>query len=213
MLRKIFLLIPLVTVFSFCLAQDSIIQLLPTTSFGKGKTVMQALNDRHSAREFTDKELSLQQLSDLLWAANGINRKEINKRTAPTAMNKQEIDVYVFLKNGIYLYDASNLLLRLIVAGDHRAAAGIQDYVATAPVNLVYVADYDKMGTGSEESKQVYAAADAAFIGENVYLFCSAFGLACVFRAYIDKDAVAGLLKLKERQKVVFAQTVGFPAK
>lgn len=206
------MLLLLAGVFSIGFAQDSIIQLLPTTSFNSGKTVMQALNDRHSTREFSDKELNLLQLSDLLWAANGINRKEKNKRTAPTAMNKQEIDVYVFLKTGIYLYDAHALQLILITAGDHRAAAGMQDYVATAPVNLVYVADYSKMG-GDEESKKIYSSADAAFIGENVYLFCSAFDLACVFRAYVDKDAVAGLLKLKEKQKVVFAQTVGFPAK
>ena len=212
MIRKIFLLLPMVSVFAIGFAQDSIIQLLPTTSFNSGKTVMQALNDRHSTREFSDKELSSQQLSDLLWSADGINRKETDKRTAPSAMNKQEIDVYVFLKTGIYRYDAHTLQLILITAGDHRAAAGMQDYVATAPVNLVYVADYSKMG-GNDESKQIYSSADAAFIGENVYLFCSAFDLACVYRASIDKDAAAKLMNLKETQKVVSAQTVGFPAK
>lgn len=211
-MRKIFLFIPLVCVFSFGFAQDSIIQLLPTASFSSGKTVMQALQDRHSTREFSDKELSLQQLSDLLWAANGINREDVNKRTAPSAMNKQEIDVYVFLKTGIYLYDAHALQLKPITAGDHRAAAGMQDYVATAPVNLVYVADYSKMG-GSDDSKEIYSSADAAFIGENVYLYCSAFDLACVFRASIDKDVAAKLMNLNETQKVVSAQTVGFPAK
>lgn len=211
-MRKIFLFIPLVCVFSFGFAQDSIIQLLPTSSFSSGKTVMQALQDRHSTREFSDKELGLQQLSDLLWAANGINREDVNKRTAPSAMNKQEIDVYVFLKTGIYLYDAHALQLKPITAGDHRAAAGMQDYVATAPVNLVYVADYSKMG-GSDDSKEIYSSADAAFIGENVYLYCSAFDLACVFRASIDKDVAAKLMNLNETQKVVSAQTVGFPAK
>jgi SagB-type dehydrogenase family enzyme len=210
MLRKIYLLLPLVTVFSFCMAQDSIIQLLPTITFSSGKTLMQALNDRHSTRVFSDKELNLQQLSNLLWAADGINRKDADKRTAPSAMNKQEIDIYVFLKTGIYLYDAHALQLKLITSGDHRAAAGMQDYVATAPVNLVYVADYSKMG-GDDQSKQIYASADAAFIGENVYLYCSAFDLACVFRASIEKETVAKLMNLKETQKVVSAQTVGFP--
>jgi SagB-type dehydrogenase family enzyme len=201
--------------FSILISFSAISQELQTTQLlspqlDKGKSLMQALNDRHSTREFSDKELSLQQLSDLLWAANGINREDVNKRTAPSAMNKQEIDVYVFLKTGIYLYDAHALQLKLITAGDHRAAAGMQDYVATAPVNLVYVADYSKMG-GNDESKQIYSSADAAFIGENVYLYCSAFDLACVFRASIDKDVAAKLMNLNETQKVVSAQTVGFP--
>lgn len=211
-MRKIFLFITLVCAFSSGFAQDSIIQLLPTTAFASGKTLMQALQDRHSTREFSDKELSLQQLSDLLWAADGINRKDTDKRTAPSAMNKQELDIYVFLKTGIYLYDAHTLQLKLIIAGDHCAAAGMQAYVATAPVNLVYVADYSKMG-GNDESKEIYSSADAAFIGENVYLFCSAFDLACVYRASIEREAASKLMNLKEAQKVVSAQTVGFPAK
>lgn len=185
------------------------IRLLPP-QLDKGKSLMQSLQDRHSSREFADKDLSLQELSNLLWAANGINRQEAKKRTAPTAMNWQDIDVYVFLKEGVYLYDAFTMELKLLVNGDKRSLAGTQPFVADAPVNLVLVSDYTRMGMAKEESKPAYASADAAFVGENVYLFCSAFNLNCVLRASIDKEALAKLLNLRPEQHTVFGITVGF---
>jgi SagB-type dehydrogenase family enzyme len=185
------------------------ISLLPP-QLDKGKSLMNALAERHSTREFSSKELSLQDLSNLLWAANGINRPDIKKRTAPTAMNWQEIDIYVFLETGVYFYDAVEMKLQAVVSGDNRAIAGTQEFVKTAPVNLIYVADYTRMGKAKEESKPSYASADAAFIGENVYLFCAAFDMACVLRASVDKQAVAKLLNLRTEQHVVFGQSVGF---
>lgn len=186
------------------------VKLLPPQQ-NKGKSLMQSLNDRQSNREFADKKLSLQELSDLLWAANGVNRVKEQKHTAPTAMNRQEVDVYVFLEEGVYLYDPFGMVLKPVLKGDHRTVAGTQDFVKTAPVNLVYVSDYARMGSGTDAGKATYAPADAAFIGQNVYLFCSAFNFNCVLRGSVDKEAVTKLLNLRPEQHVQFAQTVGFP--
>jgi SagB-type dehydrogenase family enzyme len=186
------------------------IKLLPP-QLDKGKNLMQSLSDRQSNREFADKKLSQQDLSNLLWAANGVNRVKEQKHTAPTAMNHQEVDIYVFLEEGVYLYDPHEMVLNPVVKGDYRATAGTQDFVKTAPVNLVYVSDYARMGSGTDEGKATYAPADAAFIGQNVYLFCSAFSFNCVFRGSVNKEAVAKLLNLRPGQHVQFAQTVGFP--
>lgn len=186
------------------------IRLLPP-QLDKGKSLMQSLVDRHSTREFSDKELSLQDISNLLWAANGVNRSDLKKRTAPSAMNWQEIDIFVFLKNGVYRYDAFGMELIPVVTGDHRRDAGTQAFVAEAPLNLVLVADYSKMGRASDADKPAYASADAAFVGENVYLFCSAFNMNCVLRASIDKEKLSGLLKLNPEQKPVFGISAGFP--
>lgn len=211
-MKKIFTIIvafTLVLVTSVFAQQTQNIMLLPP-QLGKGKLLMNALAERHSTREFSDRELTVQDLSNLLWAANGINRPDIKKRTAPTAMNWQEIDIYVFLETGVYFYDAVEMKLKSVVLGDYRSLAGTQEFVKTAPVNLLYVADYTRMGKATEESKPSYSSADAAFIGENVYLFCSAFDMACVLRASVDKQAVAKLLNLRDDQHVVFGQSVGF---
>lgn len=189
--------------------QSQSISLLPP-QLDKGKSLMNALAERHSTREYSDRNLSIQELSNLLWAANGINRPDIKKRTSPSAMNFQEIDIYVFLDSGVYLYNASEMKLQLIEPGDSRSLAGNQDFVKKAPVNLIYVADYSRMEKAPEDGKPIYAAADAAFIGENVYLFCAAFDMDCVFRAWVDKESLAKFLKLRPEQHVVFGQTVGF---
>jgi len=211
-MKKIFTIIvafTLMLVTSVFAQQTQNIMLLPP-QLDKGKLLMNALAERHSTREFSDRELTVQDLSNLLWAANGINRPDIKKRTAPTAMNWQEIDIYVFLETGVYFYDAVEMKLKAVVLGDYRSLAGTQEFVKTAPVNLLYVADYTRMGKATEESKPSYSSADAAFIGENVYLFCSAFDMACVLRASVDKQAVAKLLNLRDDQHVVFGQSVGF---
>ena len=173
---------------------------------------MEALSKRKTSRSFSQQELTLQQISNLLWAGFGVNRAEGNLRTAPSAMNRQEIDIYVSMATGTYLYNAPLNQLELVLKGDIREATGKQPFVKDAPINLVFVADYSKMGDGDEQSKMVYAAADAGFISQNIYLFCASEGLATVVRGWIDKDSMKQVMGLRPEQHVVFAQTVGYPA-
>jgi len=174
--------------------------------------LMDALRQRRSTREYSDRALDLQTLADLLWAAAGINRPQEGKRTAPSTRNWQAVDVYVCLAEGAYRYDPANHRLEAAAPGDLRDLTGMQDFVATAPVNLVYVADLTRMAGIEEEAQRAYSAADAAFMAENVYLFCASSGLATVVRGSVDGAALTGPLKLKEGQRVVLAQTVGYPA-
>jgi SagB-type dehydrogenase family enzyme len=188
------------------------IQLLPPQIDG-GKPLMQALQKRSTSRDFSQDQLQPQVLSNLLWAAYGINRSEIGKRTVPSAMNCQEIDLYVSMAGGLYLYDAKNNRLEPISNEDIRPLTGKQPFVKTAPVNLILVADYSRMGKYSPEEKEIYSHTDAGFIGQNVYLFCASEGLATVFRASIDKPPLAKAMKLREDQKILFSQTVGYGRK
>jgi SagB-type dehydrogenase family enzyme len=185
---------------------------LPAPRMEGGKPLMQALKERQSSRAFSDRELSLQVMSDLLWAAAGINRPDAGKRTAPSARNWQEIDVYAVMKDGVYLYDAKANTLKAVAPGDLRKSTGMQDFVAVAPLNLVYVADVTKMADSRPEDRALYSSADAGFIAENVYLFCASEGLATVVRGSVDRDALAAALKFPETKKVILAQTVGYPA-
>jgi len=175
-----------------------------------GMPLMQALNERKSGREFSPEKLSPQMLSNLLWAAYGVNRAD-GRRTAPSAMNRQTIDIYVTLPEGAYLYRAKEHRLDLVAPGDLRSAAGRQPFVAEAALNLVYVADYAKLGESSAEDKVLYSSAEAGFVGQNVYLFCASEGLATVVRAMIDRPALAKALKLRPEQKITLSQTVGYP--
>ncbi len=188
------------------------IQLLKP-QFEKGKPLMQVLKNRSSSRSFSEEKLPLQVLSNLLWAAFGVNRTDSGKRTAPSARNWQEIDIYVAMAEGLFLYDAKNNLLKQILSEDIRAMTGKQDFVKEAPVNLIYVADLSKMGSASGEDKEIYSAADTGFIGQNVYLYCASEGLATVMRGYIDRQALAKAMKLGPDQKVTLAQSVGYPKK
>ncbi len=185
---------------------------LPKPQTDGGKPLMQALSERKTSREFSTQELPDQVLSNLLWAAFGINRPD-GKRTAPTAMNQQEIDIYVATAKGLFLYDANANALIPVLKEDIRAKTGGQPFVATAPVNLVYVADYAKMTRGSDEDKDFYSAADTGFIAQNVYLFCASEGLATVVRGYVNKPALAKAMNLRPDQKITLAQTVGYPQK
>lgn len=185
---------------------------LPKPQTDGGKPLMQALSERKTSREFSTQELPDQVLSNLLWAAFGINRPD-GKRTAPTAMNQQEIDIYVATAKGLFLYDANANALIPVLKEDIRAKTGGQPFVATAPVNLVYVADYAKMTRGSDEDKDFYSAADTGFIAQNVYLFCASEGLATVVRGYVNKPALAKAINLRPDQKITLAQTVGYPQK
>lgn len=185
---------------------------LPAPQTDGGKPLMQALKARHTERAFSGDELPLQVLSNMLWAAFGVNRPESGKRTAPSAMNWQEIDIYVAMARGLYRYDAAGNRLDPVLEEDIRAATGQQPFVADAPVNLVYVADYSKMGDAPEDVKKFYSAAGTGFISQNVYLFCASEGLATVVRGSVDREGLEKIMKLGPDQKVVLAQTVGYPA-
>jgi hypothetical protein len=174
---------------------------------------MQALARRHSERDFGTTPLSLQQLSDLLWAADGINRPETHEHTAPSAMNAQEIVIYVALAQGLYRYDAEHHTLELVAATDARRVTGLQDFVDTAPLDLVYVADHRRMLTIPEARRPAYAAACAGAIAQNVYLYCASAGLATVLRGLFDARALTSALGLALHEHVVLAQTVGRTAR
>lgn len=204
-------LLLLVFIPALALGQESAPVCLPAPQTAGGRPLMQVLNNRHSTREFSSAELPPQVLANLLWAAFGINRPETGKRTAPSAMNWQEIDVYVALARGLYVYDAKKNQLNPVVAQDLRGAAGVQAFVKAAPVNLIYVADLSKTGRSSADDKGFYTAADVGFIAENVYLFCASEGLAAVVRGSIDRPALARSMKLRPEQKILLAQTVGYP--
>jgi len=186
------------------------IQLSPP-QLDKGKLLMQALKERKTSREFKPDKLPVDVLSNLLWAAWGVNRPDLKKRTAPSAQNKQEIDIYVSTADGVYLYDAEGNILKPIVAGDLRAYCGTQPFVKEAPVNLVFVADLAKMSERDEVDKMMWAGADTGFISQNVYLFCASEGLATVVRAYVDRPKLAEAIKLRPDQRITFSQTVGYP--
>lgn len=171
-----------------------------------GKPLMQVLKERKSGREFSPEKLSPQMLSNLLWAAWGINRPD-GRRTAPSASNRQEIDVYAVTAEGIYLYNAKAHQLEPAVAGDFRAATGTQPYVGQAALNLVFVVDQAK----TKNTDMAYA--DTGFISQNVYLFCASEGLATVVRGSVDRAALAKTMKLRPDQIITLAQTVGYPKK
>ncbi len=187
--------------------------ILPVPQTSGGKPLMQALKDRHSTREFSPERLPPQVLANLLWAAFGINRSDTGKRTAPSAMNWQEIDVYVATAEGLYTYDPKGNKLDPVLAEDVRGATGMQPFVKDAPVDLVYVADVAKTGTTSMEDRDLFTAADAGFIAQNVYLFCASEGLGVVVRGGVDRMALAKVMKLRPDQKILLAQTVGYPKK
>jgi len=192
------------------LAQDLKPVALPSPQTDGGRPLMQVLKDRKTTRDFAADKLSPQILSNLLWAAFGVNRPD-GRRTAPSAMNWQEMDIYVATADGLFVYDAKGNRLDPVLAQDVRAATGTQPFVATAPLNLVYVADLSK--SGSVPDADLYTAADAGFIAQNVYLFCASEGLATVVRGSVDRAALTKAMKLRPEQKIILAQTVGYPKK
>jgi len=187
------------TVLSFSLFAQDI--KLPEPQKEGGMPLMEALSLRQTTREFSSKELCPQTLSNLLWAAYGFNRED--KRVVPSANNRQAFDVYVILEKGAYLYDAKENTLILKKEGDFRSSAGRQNFVAIAPVNLIYVAD---LGKTNGETARV----DCGFIAQNVYLFCASEKLGTVVRGWFDKDELHQLLNLTEQQEVILTQTVGY---
>jgi len=184
---------------------------LPKPNTTGGMPLMQALSARQSGREFSSGKLSPQALSNLLWAAYGVNRPD-GRRTAPSANNRQTIDIYVAMAEGVYLYNAKEHRLDLTVAGDLRAATGQQPFVAEAPLNLVYVADFAKMADTPDTTRLLYSAAETGFIGQNVYLYCASEGFSTVIRAMVNHEELAKALHLRPDQRIMLAQTVGRPS-
>jgi len=184
---------------------------LPQPIPGGGKTLTDALRARRSTREFASEALSLTLLSGLLWSACGINRPESGDRTAPSWRHGIEQEIYLALPDGVWLYDPAEHRLLPHLGADLRALTGTQDFVGTAPLNLVYVADGARMGNVSAEEKRLYAFTDSGFIGQNVYLFCASAGLATVFRGSLEREKLGKALQLPGEQFVTFAQTVGYP--
>jgi len=183
---------------------------LPAPQKTGGLPLMEALAKRSTARAFDSKELSPRQLSSLLWAAFGINRPD-GKRTAPSARNFQETDIYVLLKQGAYVYSAKSNKLDLVVAEDIRILGGTQSFVTNAPVTLVFVADLAKMGNGSDENKKNTANIDVGYISQNAYLFCASEGLVTGARGSVDRTTLGPRLKLRPDQLIILAQSVGYP--
>lgn len=200
-----------------CFAQDgapalSVIQLNKPV-LEKGASLMQALNNRKSDRNIAEEKITPQQLSEVLWAADGVNR-ESGKRTAPSAMGKYGVDIYAVLEEGIYKYDVKNHALEPAAAGDYRKFAGSQDFVYTAPLNLVYVADVVKYNPNAKEDANEqelsWAYLEAGHQAQNVYLYCASEGLGVVARLMIKREELGKAMNLKPEQVILYAQTVGY---
>ena len=185
---------------------------LPAPTVVGGMPLMQALGARQSQRDFQPAPLPEQTLSDLLWAAAGINRAELGGRTAPSAMNAQEVDVYVALATGLYRYAPKVHELHLVAAMDVRRVTGYQDFVDTAPLDLVYVADHGRMKTIPAARRESYASMAVGAMAQNVYLYCASAGLAAVVRAWFDQNALGQSMGLDADQQTLLTHTVGLPA-
>lgn len=173
---------------------------------------MEALSRRHSGRSFVPTPLPYQTISNLLWAAYGINRPESKGRTAPSAINCQEVDIYLALPAGAYSYEPFTHSLHLVVAQDVRRVTGYQDFVAEAPLDLIYIANHDRMKLVPPDRRDVYASASSGAIAQNVYLFCASEGLSTVIRAWIAFEPLGKALRLRPNEHVLFSQTVGHSA-
>jgi hypothetical protein len=184
---------------------------LPPANMTGGLPLMQALSQRQSLREFDPAPLPDQILSDLLWAAAGINRPALGGRTVPSAMNAQEVDVYVAMPNGLYRYAPPTHTLHLVSAIDARRVTGYQDFVDDAPLDLVFVVDHARMKLVPAAQREAFASTAAGAMAQNVYLYCASAGLATVIRAWIDRGALEQALGLNNDQQVLLSQTVGRP--
>jgi SagB-type dehydrogenase family enzyme len=191
-------------------ADDLATKTLPAPQMTGGKPLMQALKERRSIREFKPTPLSDQQMSDLLWAAFGINRPEIDHRTAPSAQNTQDIDLYVATAEGLYLYEAKPHRLKQVSREDLRPLTSGQPFAKVAPVQLVFVSDFARMPKVSPELRDLYAGVDTGCIVQNVYLYCASAGLASVVHE-LDRAPLAKAMNLRPDQHIVVAHAVGWP--
>ncbi len=183
---------------------------LPDPQKTGGMPLMEALNQRHSSRSFQEKELPDQILSNLLWAAFGINR-ENGKRTAPSSQGRTEMEIYVSTRNGLFLYLPEKNALKEILDKDIRAKTGKQDFVDDAPVNLIFVANYKKAGDVDPEKYRNTSGMNTGFISQNVYLYCASEGLATVVRGWFDEKELREAMKLEAHKGIILTQTVGYP--
>jgi len=191
-------------------AQEVAVMKLPPPRSQGGQPLIEVLKLRHSSRTYVDRALPPQVLSDLLWAAFGINRPS-GDRTAPYWRHIMVIDIYAAMADGVWFYEPKTHVLQQHSRADIRAATGQQDFVAGAPLNLIYVAHGERMQDVSPEERRLYASVDTGFIGQNVYLFCASEGLATVFRGAVDTKKLGQIMQLEQAQFVTFAQTVGYP--
>ncbi|MFC1650504.1 SagB/ThcOx family dehydrogenase [Candidatus Latescibacterota bacterium] len=183
---------------------------LPEPEKTGGLPFMETLMNRSSTREYSTEKLPAHELSNILWAAWGFNRPEKKLRTAPSASNRQELTVYAILEEGVFRYDAEANTLVQTVSGDIRESSGQQDFVYTAPLNLVFVADLTKMGGNNLENKIRMALADTGYISQNVYLYCASRGLGTVVRGLFDREVLSKAMKLGPDQYITLTQTVGY---
>ncbi len=181
---------------------------LPKPEYGSGLPLMEALKRRATSRSFLPEPLPMQEISNILWAANGVNRPQLGMRTAPSARNAQEIDVYVFLEKGVFLYNADKHVLDPVVMKDFRKEVSNQKFFVEAPMVLVYVANYDKMVKFSDEAKEFYSATDVGFVSQNVYLYCASSKLSTVVCGMFNKELIQKLLNIKNG-KILLVQPVG----
>ncbi len=208
-MKKLSFLLISITMIATCMAQDI---KLPAPITKGGMPLHDALMLRQTNRQFSDKQLDNQILSDLLWCANGINRKD-GKRTAPSARNAQEIDIYVFNEKGVYLYIPEENILKMVLPEDHRPEMSGRGgkMIMSAPVTLLFFANYEKMEGFDEAGREFYGATDAGYVSQNVYLYCASNKLNTVVMGAIDRPKIMEFLKAKG--KPVLAQPVGYPEK
>jgi nitroreductase len=185
---------------------------LPAPQTDGGKPLMQALQQRRTIRELKPDPLPAQTLANLLWAGFGINRPGSGHRTAPSAMNSQEVDIYVALASGLYVYQAKTHQLKPVLAQDLRARTSGQAFATNAPAVLIFVAELPRLTKAKPEKREFYAAVDAGCISQNIYLYCASEGLATVVFD-LDRAPLAAAMNLRPEQQIILAQAVGYPRK
>ena len=211
MKRTLFILTVFLCAFSIQAQELKVIK-LNAPDKTRGSAIMKALNDRQSVREYATETIKPQDLSDLLWAANGINRPD-GKRTAPSCRDFKDVEIYVVLPEGVYIYDAQDHALTPVSAGDYRGAvAAGQDFAKDAPLCIVLVADMTKYGNMSENSK-LMAAIDVGIVCQNINVACAGLGLATVPRGTMDQATLKIALKLKDNHLLLMNNPVGYPKK
>jgi len=213
-MRKIVIIFLLSGFFSILTLTAQVVETvqLPPAQKSGGMSLLEALNKRQSQRSFSSKDLTQQELSNVLWAAYGINRPE-GLRTVPAAKEWYEYDIYIIKADGWYLYEPKKHLLLKMGNEDFRVYGGTQDFVKAAPVILVYIADFDRMTNTTDELRRFFSAVDVGYISQNVYLYCASSGLATIILGQVDKVKVHEVLKLKPNQNVILSQPVAYPGK
>jgi nitroreductase len=183
---------------------------LPDPRKSGGMPLLTAFHRRHSVCSYRDQAIPRETLSNLFWSAFGINRPSSGDRTAPYWRHVMVIDLYLAMADGVWLYEPKTHSLLPCVPADIRRDTGMQDFVAGAPLELLYVAHGERMAVPAED-RRLHTSVDAAFIGQNVYLFCASEELGSVFRGSFDQTKLAKLLQLGDQQFVTFVQTVDYP--